>query len=674
MSCCWLFALAIQAITADAGTIVRLERSHPWRPPFGLERVGQALTAVVELPAAHGLMAARLEARRSEKTIGRYPLKSDTHEPQRVAIEGVPDALVVIGENEREIARTPVSVAELEAEAVARADVVVNPVDLGTILVPADWLLLGPGQGGVVEVASLSRAAGRPGARLSAWFESAPTVRSSIGLPLPSGRRVRGRLRLPTAPHGLDRDLLHVALADDNAELWHKTIRTMLVHNAPSLPRFGATSTKLRYDAPISVRDPRNGSFSELDYEKGWGPSFSDVVVTLPNGGRFVFWRGSSYIPFWAGRSNTGICYEWAENLSRLPGAVDCVEPLMDKELRYGRVEIVESTPARVHVRWSYQSTDLVYQVWGDSAVEDYYFYPDGFGTRVVNLTADPAAEYELSELIVLTPQEAYPLDVLPRHLVELVFLDGETRPLELPPANAVALPERAVPPLYRVRSNRDEPLAAIYFSPGDTKLPTIFAPFRDQGQIVTPAYWGSHWPLARGNATGSAIDDRIHRSPAHNSLMTWAAHKPPPLTSARVATLDALGRPRTMLVRRWAWLIGMTDETDEQLRARGRSFGQPPALEARGARIDFDAYAQERRALRLVVDRPNVAIVIEPSVPCVNPAFELRGAPRGIHAVTLGDRLLNSDEYAWDGHTLWINATIAVKTELQLTFEPGGR
>ena len=43
----------------------------------------------------------------------------------------------------------------------------------------------------------------------------------------------------------------------------------------------------------------------------------------------------------------------------------------MDKELRYGRVRIVESTPARVHVRWSYQSCDFQYKVWGDSAVED---------------------------------------------------------------------------------------------------------------------------------------------------------------------------------------------------------------------------------------------------------------------------------------------------------------
>ena len=115
------------------------------------------------------------------------------------------------------------------------------------------------------------------------------------------------------------------------------------------------------------------------------------MVVSLPNGSRFVFWRGSCYIPFWAGRYNTGLCYEWAETSPPADGFTDCVEPLMDKELRYGRVRIVESTPARVHVRWSYQSCDFNYKVWGDSAVEDYYFYPDGFGTRVLTLQSEPS-------------------------------------------------------------------------------------------------------------------------------------------------------------------------------------------------------------------------------------------------------------------------------------------
>jgi len=66
-------------------------------------------------------------------------------------------------------------------------------------------------------------------------------------------------------------------------------------------------------------------------------------------------------------------------------------------------VEILESSTARVHVRWSYQSCDFKYKIWGDSAVEDFYFYPDGFGTRVLTLQSALDSDYELSEFIILT-------------------------------------------------------------------------------------------------------------------------------------------------------------------------------------------------------------------------------------------------------------------------------
>ena len=84
-------------------------------------------------------------------------------------------------------------------------------------------------------------------------------------------------------------------------------------------------------------------------------------------------------------------------------------------------------------MRWTYQSTDFNYKVWGDEAVEDYYFYPDGFGTRVVNLKSDPKNDYELSEFIILTPQGAYPFDVLPDDPVDALYLDGRKHHFRFP-------------------------------------------------------------------------------------------------------------------------------------------------------------------------------------------------------------------------------------------------
>ena len=283
---------------------------HPWRPPFGLERVGQPIAD-----------------------------SSDA--------------------------------APFEADAIARPDRLINPVDLGAILPPSDWLLLADGQKGTIDVAAISRTTDVPEVHITAWFNSMPAAKTTARVSMVKDRRAQVRFPLPPTPATVDRDVLHISVGTTGKpELWHKKIETMVFHHPPQWPAFGAVETKLRYDAPISVRAD-DGKYSSINYANAWDPKLQDVVVTLPNGLRFVFWRGSNYIPFWASRHNVGFNYEWAENTPPADG-VDCVEPLMDKELRYGRVRIVESTASRIHVRWSYQSCDFNYKVWGDSAVEDY--------------------------------------------------------------------------------------------------------------------------------------------------------------------------------------------------------------------------------------------------------------------------------------------------------------
>ena len=346
----------------------------------------------------------------------------------------------------------------------------------------------------------------------------------------------------------------------------------------------------------------------------------------------------------------------------------------MDKELRYGRVEIVESTAARVHVRWSYQSCDFNYKVWGDSAVEDFYFYSDGFGTRVLTLQSTPGANYELSEFIILTPQDAYPLDVLPTNLVEILFLDGKKREITFPydaTTQKTKLQSRDLPAVYRVRLHRDDPTTAIYFHPQDRRLPpVVFGPFTDAGRVVTPCYWGSHWPLARGQSTGRGINDRIHATPAHNSVMTWAMQRPPALRDATVNAIDTLGRSKRMKLQTWVWLIGLTDATDARVLEWANSFDSPPSLESLvAARLEAESFAPERRAIRLVADSPSISMILRPTGICVNPVIEIRNAPSRLLRANLDKSPLPSENYKWDGKTLWINATLRKPIELQLDF-----
>jgi len=654
--------------TESSPSPLHITTRHPWCAPFGLDGVGQPTRVVVE-PSTWAADGERFVLvgqcgkhevlRETLAPSAQFPLARDiSPEIDRVALLAVKD------EAWREIGAQPVAREALEAEAEARLDSAVNPVDMGTVFPPANWLVLAPGQRALIHLAAFHRTADVPDARVVSWFGTSPRKTVETPLPLIRGRRSEIVTTPPKASFDTTADTLEVSIQDhDGAELWHKKINVMLVGQAPQWPRFGATETKLRYPLPISVRDPKTGTLSTLPYEQGWDAALNDVVVSLPNGSRFVFWRGSSYVPFWAGAHNTGLSYEWAETGPLPEGFVDCVEPLMDKELRYSRVRIIESTPARVHVRWTYQSCDFNYKVWGDAPQEDFYFYPDGFGTRVLTLKSAPDSDYEVSEFIILAPPEGYPFDLLPANPIRCLALDGTAMTVPIP-FTADKCPASPVRPLvYRVAFARNQPETAVYFNPSDgfpVEDLTLFRPFYDGDIMVTPAYWGSHWPLSRGNTTGGAIDDRIHISPSHNSLMSWARHRPDPVFTQTGPSLDTLGHAREMRTQRWVWLIGNTAEPDGQLVARARSFSEPAALEVQGAELGVDACVMERRVYHLNVTADKIIITVKPNGTCVNPVFELENVPKRPLTVMLSDRELREDEYAWDGKILWLNATIS--------------
>lgn len=676
---------------ADSVTAqVTIDRGHPWRPPFGTNRVGASPVAHVELATnstheqafflaeyqgGQEIRRQRLSLRlnptfpppkKPSGSLPSYASVSLATATEEVALQ----ATCVHNHSTREVARTVVYWPDIEAAAEVRPNQQINPVDLGVILVPHDWLLVGTGQKAVVTVAALAHRHAVPNARLRIWFN--PAQHAEVSMPLDAGKRSEKTVEL-TPPSGMNTATLRAALMDGARELWKKEIRVLLVPQAPHWPNFGAVETKLRYDAPIATHDANTGApSSPIAYDTAWDPQLKDVVVFLPNGARFVFWRGSSYVPFWAGQYNTGVSYQWAENLSirvhHPDGITDLPEPLFDRELRYGKVDIIESTQSRIHVRWTYQLTDVHYNIWGDHATEDYYFYPDGFGTRVLTLASTPDTPYQLTEFIVLSPQAAFPFDILPNHMADAIFLDGQKTQINFPveqdaatsagrPVELVANPQKR-PIIYRFFAHKKDTAAAIYFTPRDSGVPAAYWPFYDRGQMVTPTYWGSHWPLSRGQWTHWSIDDGIYAGPAHNSIAGWSS-MPEPLMRSEYPVLDALGVAKTMTTRRWAALIAKTDAPDDALLNWAKSYSNPPSLELSGANIDFPSYSPERRALRLVVDSTSVDITLKTSTVTVNPVFELEQAPKRLSSVTLNEAPISVGDYAWDGKTLWIRATI---------------
>jgi hypothetical protein len=703
-----LHAQTLGACHPHGAVKVRVDQGHPWRPPFGLERVGARPVAHVELDAQNEPQGSYyMTAYQNGHAERRYPLAFQRNRSlyegkgfaptvqspfyARVELTSIPSALVVEVECEgtrQEVARQTIRWPQVEADAVAGPDRTTNPVDLGAILPPHDWLLLTPGQTAVIRVAALSRARDVPQAKLRAWFEGSEPIEAA--LPLVSQQRATKELRIQLRATS-ERSTLHVVLSDGHRELWQKRIPTMNVSSTPQWPSFGVVETKLRYDAPILATDPATGEhLPSVDYQTAWDPKFKDVVVFLPNGSRFVFWRGSNYIPFWAGRYNTGVLYQWAENCSdqkrvaHPDGSFDCPEPLFDSQLRYSRVRIVESTASRIHVRWDYRLTDVEYKAFGGTAVEDFYFYPDGFGTRVVTVPSVPEDSYQLSEFIIMTPQGAYPFEVLPTQMIEALGLEGGKERVTFPHEPTMRsttmvrpnmLTPRERPMVYRLFSHKDDPAAAIYFHPSSPAVPWAFQAFFDQGEIVTPVYWGNHWPLNRGKWTGWGINDQLPFAPSHNSVGGWTPPRDPdtgkwlgaswevaPLTSGAVTMPDGHGQVSTMNLSSFVWMIAHTDLQDEPLRNWGRSFARPPTIEVAGARLDVPSYSAERRALRLVAESNAIEIQLKPSECTVNPVFEIDEAPQKLIGVRLNGHSLAADAYTWDGAILWIKAMIGAE------------
>jgi hypothetical protein len=124
------------------------------------------------------------------------------------------------------------------------------------------------------------------------------------------------------------------------------------------------------------------------------------------------------------------------------------------------------------------------------------------------------------------------------------------------------------------------------------------------------------------------------------------------------------------MQVEKWAWLIGLSDNDDARLLEWSRSFSTPPQIQAEGARLQTPSYNTERRATLLTVESPIVSLTITPSTPCVHPVFELQNAPRMLSRVELNGRELAATDYAWDGRTLWLNATLRKQAQLGLLFD----
>ena len=317
--------------------------------------------------------------------------------------------------------------------------------------------------------------------------------------------------------------------ANEVNEYFNKTKPTTMPElTTRSLPLAGAASSKF------------GAVYTTLKFYESWDKMWpvgnkADVVVNFDNNAsKFVFWRGTSYIPHWV--TENGIWYNnefletWDVN--------GCHEPMSDKRCQFSNVRVLESNDARVVVHWRYALIDnlnIMARVdslsgFGEWADEIYTIYPDGVGVRKITLhSSQPQSAHEWQEGIVVMGAGQRPEQVLEPGGLTLANMKGETHtydwgkgiPIEANKEGYVTLPEKANIHLINTKSEY-KPFTIV--SP---KANAIFDIYNGELRKEVSMYpWWNHWPAAQKASDGRYAMDADYASHSSLSHINWDAHE----------------------------------------------------------------------------------------------------------------------------------------------------
>ena len=387
--------------------------------------------------------------------------------------------------------------------------------------------------------------------------------------------------------------------------------------NAPllatrSLPLTGAKSGKF------------GAVYSTLKFYEAWDKPWpvsnqADVVVNFDNNAsKFVFWRGTSYIPHWV--TENGIWYNnefletWDVN--------GCHEPMSDKRCQYSNVRILESNDARAVIHWRYALIDnlnIMARVdslsgFGEWADEIYTIYPDGVGVRKITLhSSQPQSQHEWQEGMVVMGPGQRPEQVLEAGGLTLANMKGETHtydwgkglPQEKDKYGYVQLPEKANIHLINTKSQL-KPFAIIA-----PQANAIFNVYNGELRSDVSMYpWWNHWPAAQKPSDGRyAMSDD---NPSHSSLtnINWDAYELTEDTHTKIM------------------LHGLTNQKAENLRDLTKSWANPATIKFATNAL-MNVYDPTERAYQIMANEKinslNFSIEANAESPIENPVFVVK-------------------------------------------------
>jgi len=206
--------------------------------------------------------------------------------------------------------------------------------------------------------------------------------------------------------------------------------------------KFGATYTKLKCSR-------------EWDGLWRFGDQADIVVAFDDKPCRFVFWRGTNYLPSIV--TEPGPKGIWNSDQGPEDYTDQCYEHMSDKTCRYSHVRLIENTEARVVVHWRNASVGIGYDWldvdkdgWGLWTDEYWTIYPDAVSVRYqVSGRLKDFTDIQTQQNELLSQPGTRPEDNVPYDAITVSNMKGETELWNY----STGVPYRKGPPIEENRN-----------------------------------------------------------------------------------------------------------------------------------------------------------------------------------------------------------------------------